>query len=258
MALWFLAFAIALALRPAAEAREIFDCGGQPLTGETGTLTADLDRTGRLHGLFLFGGSTLRLNGHSIAGASTCVLVDGPDAVIEGPGEIVGCDIGVGVTTNPYRRRVTIRNGVVLRGHRILAIALGQQKPARLFLDGVTIRDNMGAIGDWVGLRLDAREVLVTGNGSGLAGKAIRVRNSTITGTAGAGIWGGGTARVWVYDSTVTGNGIGPEGYGYDIVTSRRPRLYRSTCGRSTRVAWWAPVEPNLPPWRGLCLNDRS
>jgi hypothetical protein len=154
---------------------------------------------------------------------------------------------------NVGRIGLTIRDGVVIHDGASVGIALGQSNRVKLVLEDVTIDNNGGgAIADCSGLKLKGENVTITNNGTGICGDGIKLKNATITGNGVAGIFSW-TARVKLKDSTVTGNDAG--GNGFDIVTSKRPRLVDSTCGRSAQVAPLATPDAGSPSW-GVCTND--
>ncbi len=253
--LW-LAFGFVLALRPSAHAIDIAFCGQEIPSGTTGTLVNDLACGTGGTGVVLHPKATLQLNGHTITGGTISVYVlPGKKIVIEGPGEIAGAsEVGVFAQNNVGRRiGVTIRNGVDIHDHGIVGIALGQGNRVKLDLDDVTLRNNAGGpIADCTGVKLKGVDVVIADNGAGLCGDGIKLQNATITGNGIAGIFSW-KARVKLLDSTVTGNDAG--GNGYDIVTSRRPKLVNTTCGRSAQVAPLAQPDAGSPSW-AVCAGD--
>ena len=203
-----------------------------------------------------------------IAGAAdgalgACVSADGAMLTIDGgdPGiDIHGCQAGVTVIDGKAKlTNVSVHDNVGpgvfasrLQVTNVSANANGAQglNANTLKAVNVTANDN-GLIG------LGGRRVLVFGgtadrNGrfgvSSLDGN-VTAHNLTITSSGEVGVLGGGTTKIVLKDSSVTGTGAGTGVYppGTDIyAATRRPKLVGSACGKS--------VGPS-GTW-GVCQND--
>ena len=238
-------------------------CGVEIPRGEPGVLQGDLDCAGQdvAGAIVLQGGATLHLNGHRVSNdlhAVSCDASVSPSrtCTIIGPGEITGSQNGIAAASKLRVIDVTIHGNVT----GIWKIYGDVPHSARVDLRNVVIRDNTGA-----GLRgggaVRATDTTIRDNGDvGLTSQGpSRLLRTTITGNGSAGLVGGifhdfyqqyfySKRLLSVTDSDVSGNGV-VDG-APDLLTMKKPRLQRSTCGTSAN-----PTEPGSPTW-GVCAGD--
>jgi hypothetical protein len=208
---------------------------------EVGELRNDLVCNPFQVGVFLDTGGRLRLNGYAITADvrryGTGVQFNGgnggartPFGTIEGPGDITGFAVGV-------------------------AGGGGQ-----LRLQDVTLRDNDWSLTHKAPRTIELLRVMVTGNGYGLTSRGGQMYGTDVEASDNteAGVWTnsrtqfvrlhatrnaghggiytdvGRKAVTRLVDSDVSGNdGLG---LGYDVLSTGRLRLVRTTCGRAARV----------------------
>jgi hypothetical protein len=238
-------------------------CGMQISRGDPGVLQGDLDCTGEPgpSAVTLGPGARLLLNGHRITGArvhdvSCEAAVPARTCVIEGPGELTGSRYGLFTS-----ERARVEN-VVIHGNDVgIYSSYGDVSHAsRLDLTGVVIRDNTGD-GVRGGTKLYATDTTIENNGGvgTTSWGPSRLVRTTITGNGSTGIVTGRyhdfyelyfytRHQLVLVDSTVTGNGLG-DGSG-DLLSGRKPRLLRTTCGTSGN-----PTVAGTPTW-GVCTGD--
>lgn len=217
-----------LALVPTlAHAVDIDGCGQTVPPGETGVLTADLAFCDSA--VLLEEGAKLQLNGHTISDSEVGVDVRGRRFDVSGPGVIARNDYGVS-QGNGRRKTCT--------------------------LDNIDFHDNEYTAVATLTAKVIATNLTVTGNGAengyGLAVEMLIGTNLTVTDNPGIGVAFRRSSRL--INSTVIGNNS--TRWGVDILTSRRPRLIDTTCGKSAGKKPRPPVFSVVGvPW-GVCLND--
>jgi hypothetical protein len=173
--------ALALALAPPVAAQTPVTTCGQELAGPA-TLPADLDCTGHTGNAVTLHGGTFTLEGHTITGGLVGVYCSGPCKII-GPGTVTASS-GIGVLS--FGRTLRMKE-VDVTNHPIMGVEPWQ---SATILGPATISGN--AIGVRNGGKVTLRDVTMTGNG-----RAVEAAN------------GAATARAYVFDSTITGNGAG-------------------------------------------------
>jgi hypothetical protein len=198
---------------------------GQQVTTRRAELTTDLDCTGSdVDAVTMTNGGRLDLNGFTLTAD--------------------GGGFGNGVVCN---RTCKVSGPGTITSANIAAFLFGDS--GRIRVDGVTITSSDLAVR---GPAASVRDSTVTGNGDGISGTINRfvvVRNSTITGSGGTGVFGDGIRLV---DSQVTGSGgaCPPMQICCDLVARMEPRVRgTSTCGTSCANTQGAPT------W-GVCAND--
>lgn len=131
--------------------------------------------------------------------------------------------------------RCTIRNGTVQGSATFGIVAV------RSSIESVAVHH--GGLGAVSVDKSTIRDATISGTALiGVHGNSkVKIAGSTITGHAIFGVW---VPRVQLVDSTVTGNMTDPEcstgATCADVMASKRPRLKRSTCGRSQTL----PTDP--------------
>jgi hypothetical protein len=252
----WLALLCSILLGSVAWGLDVTSCGTTVPAGDTGVLTTDLVCSPVPVGAFgvqLGDRSTLDLAGHTITGGITGVVGDFQATprcriVSSAPGgAIVGSLFGI---DDCFKTEVS---DVAVVGVTMQAIG-----GPRLVLTNVTIQDGGEPI---TTSRLDATNLVLTNNHGALQANRATIRGLTATGnTGGAAADGSGTffiraykrlvlsdatitgnvgvaitgARVTLRNSTVTGNDT--TGNGIDLLTTAKPRLIESTCGRSAEL----------------------
>ena len=208
-------------------------------------------------------GATLQLNGHTIVadGSSGLGVWCAHPALnvrctVQGPGEIVGGEIGVGAY------RLVIQDVSIHGAHQ------GVVAPTVVVATNVTA-DGNGLFGLYAG-RLTATNVSASNNANaGIFSPRIRgtgvttndngeqglvvYRRFKLTGLTAQNNGAGGiysTGGGLLIDSTVSGNLY--EGASLDLLTAHRPVLRNSTCGASAQLD--ETGEPG-PSW-GVCSGD--
>lgn len=244
---------LATTLAAPALAVDVTTCGQRIPAGSVAVLQADLDCTG-FFGVILEGTSTLQLNGHTLSGVNAgSVYCQKGKCVIQGPGEIrdsgllfeqkskgvvSGVDFVEANIRGHTRTKVQLENVSLLRGRvqvsslRGSGVVVQDSDPAQptfptIYGDSVTLEDS----------------TITGGAGRAIYGAAIKLANVTIAGAGGVGVDAQRSVRA--LDSTITGNDTA--GTGIDIRSVKRPRVIRTTCGRS--------ADENGAPW-GVCAND--
>jgi hypothetical protein len=130
----------------------------------------------------------------------------------------------------------------------------------RLFVENVSASDNnVGLAGERV---VEGGSVTVVSNvgpnpnaagGDGIyGGRLIRLTNAVVQDNQNPGVT---SRRVYLTDSTVTNNGLGPTHPMVDILAASRPVLVNTTCLHSEVYADASPVPPTYPDW-GVCQDD--
>lgn len=244
---------------------DLSSCGIHVRRGDPGVLQGDLDCSGSsgVSAITLRDGAKLSLNGHRIVGPANgqgvaCWPAVAPalTCTIEGPGQITGARFGIAASSKSRIRNLTVHGNEVG-----IWVVYGDVAHAALVdLKGVTIRDN-AAEGIMGGGAIRATDTAITNNGgvgTTSYGPSRLVRTS-ITGNGGSGVVTG--RYSWFYeryfytkrnlilvDTTVSGNGL-VDG-GVDILSGKRPRLLRSSCGTSAD-----PLTDGAPSW-GVCAGD--
>lgn len=265
---WILAMALSIPI--AAQAEDITECSQGVRQDDPVDLVQDLECGSGEPALTLLAGTTLRLNGHTIAGGNTSILCRG-DCTIIGPGVLDGLPVlgGYGIQVANDRllrvKDVTIRN-------RTTGIKGWYERKGgiRIRLDRVTI-ENCSEYA-LAGAGIIARDVTITNCGDHVSddvqGTAVaelfRGRNVTVSNNHAAGIYA--TKRVRVHGLTAVGNdGVGVSGIGrvslfgatvedndaggdgIDVFSTNPPNLKETSCGTSGGAVDGA--------W-GVCTND--
>lgn len=225
----------------------ITSCATNVIGGDTGVLLVDLDCTGNPvpQAIFLDDRSRLELNGHSIIGGFYGVNCYG-DCTILGPGEIAGM-LHAGISIQKRTRVVDVdihdcEDGIIgydnyndgqarltvtdVDVHHNSEGGIGAQT---VRAKNVTVDDNEYGISAF---RLTAKGLSVSRNTEGgIQANKVSVKELTANDNGGAGIDAYGRV-VRIRDSTLTGNnGLG---LGIDFISrANRPRVIRTTCGRS-------------------------
>jgi hypothetical protein len=254
-----------------AHSLDVTSCGTNIPEGQTGVLTTDLVCSSLAVGAFgveLEDRATLDLAGHTISGGIFGVTghaqVNPRCRILSSApgGAIVGTLFGI---SDCQKTEVS---DLAVIGATMQAIG-----GPHLVLTNVTIRDGGEPIttasltatnlvvtnnhGVMAMNRGTIRGLIATGNtgavfSGGIGGTfflrsfgPLRLTGATITGNTGVGVTG---VRVTLKNSTVTGNN--PTGDGIDLLTTNRPRLINSTCGRSAELNRFLGAS-----WR-VCAND--
>ena len=209
--------------------------GGGPVQSVPARQTAVLqtDLTGCHYAVVLEDHAVLQMNNHKISDCGIfAILCQGRRCTVEGPGEITG------------------------GGCNVAARSI-DGKLQKMFISDLNVHDTWGSVGG-VRTRLYATDVSVAGqlaNPSGdtptsqvaVAGYGVVGKNLIVTDNIGFGI--SAFSKLRLKDSTVTGN----NGFdvGIDLISSARPHLTDTTCGRSTTG------DVGLHSWH-VCTNDSS
>jgi hypothetical protein len=259
-------------------------CGIEVPSGVTGVLRADLHCPDGQRAVALGIGTTLDLNGHTLSGAgveaSYGVVCTGRGAGcrIVGPGAIVGFDYclyraggstffmsdleihdcGIGIFG--YETRLHATNLTVTDNHergievdRVTAVDVVTSRNGdmgmlalKVVATRLTASDN-GAYGVRASQQLRGTDITLSGNAtSGVFGDRVVATRVVAIGNGDAGVF---ARKAVLRDSDVSGND-GFQG-GIDLVTSERPRLFDTTCGRSLASSG----SPFGPSW-GVCAQD--
>jgi hypothetical protein len=259
-----LAFAaLAFLSRSALATVDVTDCGQVVPAGETGVLQADLDcaATNVIAGVLLRDGATLDLNGHTLSGGKSPLIVGvASDAArscaIVGPGVISGSSEGVACG----RARMSITDVTLEDNGYAIDASL-----CRLTLTNVTSSSTVSGISAKE-IRASNVNVTVNGNGNCIMGKKVFGSDITVsgchTGVTGQTLvdvqrldardnmsTGVVAGRVRLVDSVVTGNYFFPGPL--DTFSKRRPELINTQCDVSMR---WRGKKVG-PTW-GVCAND--
>lgn len=265
---WILAAALSIAAP--AMATDITECSQGMRLADTAELVDDLECSNGEPALILTAGTTLRLNGHTIAGGNTSIFCRG-DCTIIGPGVLDGLPVlggsGIELTNDTLLRvkDVTIRNRTVgIAGWharrsgiriRLDRVTIENCSEYALAGAGITARDvTITNCGDYfdedvqgtvVADLFRGRNVTVSGNHSAgiYATRRVRVRGLTAVDNEGVGV--NGIGRVSLFGSTVEDNDAG--GGGIDVSSTSPPNLKETSCGRSGGAAGGA--------W-GVCADD--
>jgi hypothetical protein len=216
-------------------------------------------------GVVLGRSATLDLAGFALRGAvgdapEIGVLSGRGRASINGPGEIANFDFGTHLSGRAVLDGLTVQDcvhqgifGFNLRLTNVTATANGVGVVGgRVQLRGGVIAS--ANTSDGVSASSGIRGSGLTASNNGGHGVHARIRGLVLTGltandNGGAGVL---SARGGILiDSSLAGNDGG--GIGVDVGTERRPRLVRTTCGKSSQTqsngfSWG-------PPW-GVCTND--
>lgn len=239
-----IAVACLLLARPA-DAIDVTRCGQAIGPGQVGELRFDLGCL--LDGVRLEPGATLRLNGFTLSGNGTGsgVSCTTKRCTIEGPGEIRGFWAGV----NCGGCRVVARDVAVRENLEGIYIPLS----GTLVAERVVASDNAGS-GIWA-QAVKGSDIQASRNGANgvSAHGRLRIRRLDATDNAGWGVVGP-ESRSRLVDATVTGND--GAGDGFDIVSTGRMRLRRTTCGRSARIRYVSQEEYKIVGSFG-CADDR-
>lgn len=273
MAKWILATVLVLGAAEA-WALDITSCGATVPRGEIGVLSVDLVcQPGDIHAVALEHRATLDLNGHAISNpghfaSGAAVRCHGRCTVV-GPGLISGAPTrqfdgiradGSLVPHPPLRlevRDLTIdATRIGLEGNvspapfvRATNVAVTNSESYGFYIPRVVAED-VTATGNYIGVyALSLQTVNLNASDNRNYGVyAIRrlvARGLVATNNVEEGILAEGGIRL--VDSTVIGNDA--SGDGFDIESTRRPRLKNTTCGRSVMT------EPPFGDW-DVCAND--
>ena len=231
-----------------AAAVDVTACGQVVPARQTGVLQADL--AGCFWGVVLKPGAKLELNGHSVSGLPdfSDLVVCETNCTVSGPGDLSDTFDAViagvlGAGHRPAKHGVlTIRN---VRVHDAkFALSAGSAVRA----SNVEIAHSGRA---FVAPRIVGTDVAITDSlpGETIGDGRVRLVRLVLVGGSTLGI---SAVSLRLVDSYVMGN---DDGYpGIDILTMHRPRVIRSTCGRSARLA-----RDGVPvgTWR-ICMEDAS
>lgn len=226
----------------------ISTCEQTIVKGRVGWLTNDLDCAGHPYGVYLDNAS-LRMDGHSIAGATTGIVCKGACKVL-GPGSVSQCNVGIGAFADTARTR-SVRIKHVDASDNITGINVSvpfSNNPSnylKILLTDVTANDNSNNGIACAAARIRGTDVTTNGNGSiGLTTNApVVLRNFTSLGNS-LGYYVPADLPSLLKDSTITGSTGG-----LDIVTGAPPILVNTICEHSADS-----VFPNSP-W-GVCSGD--
>lgn len=230
---------LALLVEGTAGAVDITQCGQEIPPGAVGELRTDLVCP-PLPGIavYLRGGGTLNLNGHTIAGTSTAVggaiqcsgLSRRDQFIVNGPGLLTNFDIAVSGGGGSLRLQ-----GVTARGN---SWGLTYKAPRIIELLDVDMSNNLEYGITARGGRMRGWNVIANDNGiGGVWGPVQEMVNLTATGNGSAGgvyAVSFGHRRVLLIDSTITGNhGLDQ---GFDVLATLPVALRNTTCGQGARV----------------------
>jgi len=262
---------------------DVVTCSQSIPSRETGVLQSDLDCTAAEIGVYLEGGASVSLNGHTITGAHRDVpgsvgIACPASCTVAGPGQVMGFDAGVFAANALQVRDLDVHDcGDGVRASHLLAVNVTANNNSEAgfgaeFMRGFGVTANGNGEYGFYGPHLIATDM--TANGNGEAGLAVfesmRATNVTVSGSGTYGVATGrlvgtglvitGNADVGIYatslklrDSDVSGN----NGYalGIDLQVDRAPRLRRTRCGKSLQSP---SAEAPFPTSWGICTDDSA
>jgi hypothetical protein len=219
-------------------------CGQFLFKRQVGVLMNDLDCTGVGEGVFLEG-AALKMNGHSIRGATSGDILCKGSCKVTGPGELTDSNVGIAVFPDSPRHRSVQLTGVDLHNDGT-GINVSEPVPSnnlKIILTDVTSHGNALDGISCASARVRGKNVTTNGNAVvGLRANAATIlQNFTSIGNS-LGYDNLGDGPSLLRDSAITGSTSG-----VDLSTKLRPVLVDTTCEHS--------LGPALQPW-GVCSGD--
>ncbi len=222
----------------------ITSCGQEIASRKTGVLLADLSHC--LFAVTLLQHARLDLNGHSISGEpNSDLIICSRSCEVNGPGTISDANEGI-VAGIGEVRNYTVKGVLTVRDLTMRNLQSALSASAGIKASNLLITHGGRA---FAAQRVQAADITITDSlpGETIGDGRMRFRRLVLTGSSTLGV---SATALRLVDSYVMGD-IG--GYpGFDLVASQRPKLIRSTCGRSAR---WNRVGLAVGTW-GVCVHD--
>jgi hypothetical protein len=249
MARWVTTLALVLAMHGVSAAVDVTACGQIVPARAVGVLQTDLTSCVANDVAVAVGDrGRLDLNGHVVASGAIGVQCLGRRCTVEGPSEIRDVSL-FGIFIPADQGRLTVRDAVVRNSGQVGVFAMGSRP--RVKLERVALHGNGSGVVTSMSGSLSGKDVSASENRQWgvAAGKQLRFTRLEVLDTGvgqpdpGDGVICFSCAAALI-DSTVTGSTR------KDILTFKKPRLVRSSCGTSGR-----PSDPDGTTW-GICTDD--
>src|SRR5215831_11255933 len=185
---------------------DVVTCSQSIPSGETGVLQSDLDCTAAEIGVYLEGGASVSLNGHTITGAHRDVpgsvgIACPASCTVAGPGQVVGFDAGVFAANALQVRDLDVHDcGDGVRASHLFAVNVTANNNSEAgfgaeFMRGFGVTANGNGEYGFYGPHVIATDM--TANGNGEAGLAVfeSMRATKVT-VSGSGTYGVATGRL--------------------------------------------------------------